>query len=83
MDNVTSLYGDPIPSNEPNEALIKVIKKILTDAESGELQSFFAIGFMNDGTRMSAICSYHTNAYEVIGSIELLKQTYIRDYTDF
>ena len=82
MTKVTALRGAVVPTNEPNEVLIETVKKILADAESGHLQSLFAAGFLADGLRMSCIVNTHPNVYEVIGSIEMLKADYIRDYTE-
>ena len=82
MTKVTALRGAVVPTNEPNEVLIETVKKILADAESGRLQSLFAAGFLADGLRMSCIVNTHPNVYEVVGSIEMLKADYIRDYTE-
>lgn len=82
MTKVTALRGAVVPTNEPNEVLITTVKKILADAESGRLQSLFAAGFLADGLRLSCIVNTHPNVYEVVGSIEMLKADYIRDYTE-
>ena len=82
MTNITSLRGAVVPTNEPNQALIDALKDILADAESGRLQSFYASGFLSDGLRMSCILGTHDNVYEVIGSMELLKQDYINYHTE-
>jgi hypothetical protein len=82
MTNVTALPGAVVPTDEPNEGLIAALKDILADAESGRLQSFFAAGFLSDGLRMSCVLGDHSNVYEVVGSIEMLKQDYINSYTE-
>lgn len=82
MSNITALHGAVVPTSEPNQALISALKDILADAESGRLQSFFAAGFLTDGLRMSCIINTHPNAYEVIGSIEMLKLQYVHNYTE-
>lgn len=82
MSNVKPLRGAVVPTNEPNEALIAALKDILADAESGRLQSLLAAGFLSDGMRMSCIINSHPNVYEVIGSLEMLKQDYINGYTE-
>ena len=81
MSNITPLRGAVVPTSEPNPALIAALKDILADAESGRLQSLVAAGFLSDGMRMSCIINTHPNAYEVVGSIEMLKHQYINDYT--
>lgn len=82
MSNIISLRGGVIQTGEPNQALIAAVKKILADAESGRLQSFFAAGFLDDGLRMACIINTHPNVYEVVGSIEMLKQEYVDNYTE-
>jgi len=82
MTNVTALRGAVVLTNEPNAALVAALKDILADAESGRLRSFFAAGFLNDGLRMSCVLGDHSNIYEVVGSIEMLKQHYITNHTE-
>jgi hypothetical protein len=82
MNKVTALRGAIVPTSEPNQALIAALKDILADAESGRLQSFYASGFLNDGMRLSCIINTHPNVYEVIGSMEMLKQDYINGFTE-
>lgn len=82
MSNITALRGATVPTNEPNAALVAALKDILADAESGRLQSFFAAGFLADGLRMSCVLGDHSNVYEVIGSIEMLKHNYITNHTE-
>ena len=77
MTKVHALRGAFVPTTEPNKALVAALKDILADAESGLLQSFIAAGFRSDGLRMSCFLGEHANAYEVIGSIEMLKRDYI------
>lgn len=81
MSNIKALRGGSIPTSEPNESLIAALKDILADAESGRLQCFFAAGFLADGLRMSCVLGEHSNVYEVIGSIEMLKHHYINNHT--
>ena len=80
MSNVKALPGVIAPSKEPNEALIKAVEDILESAKSGELQAFFATGFRHDGLRMSCIFP-HTNVYEVVGAIDMLKREYVDNWT--
>ncbi len=82
MNKVTALPGAVVPTDAPNQALIAALKDILSDAESGRLQSFFGAGFLSDGLRMSCVINTHPNVYEVVGSIEMLKQDYINSYTE-
>ena len=80
MSNVKALPGCVAPQTEPKADLIAALEDILEDAKSGYLQSVFITGFNSDGLRMSYICQ-HTNVYEVVGSIEFLKQEYMDNWT--
>ena len=82
MTKVHALRGASVPTSEPNEALVAALKDILAEAESGLLQSFIAAGFRSDGLRMSCFLGARSNVYEVIGSIEMLKQDYIDRHTE-
>lgn len=81
MSNVKAIHSNVVvPTKEPNQNLVQALEKILEEAKSGELQSFFATGFRADGLRMSCIFP-HTNVYEVVGSMEMLKQDYLNNWT--
>ena len=81
MSNVKPMPGVIAPTHEPNPNLIRAVEDILESAKSGELQSFFATGFRADGLRMACIFP-HTNVYEVVGAIEMLKMGYIENWTE-
>jgi len=80
MSNVKAMPGVIATTNQPNEALIQALEDILSDARAGILQSLLATGFRADGLRMTAIIP-HNNVYEVVGSLECLKQTYLNEWT--
>ena len=80
MSNIVAMPNALVQTGEPNPALVEALEKMLDEARSGLLQSFFATGFRSDGLRMSCIFP-HTNVYEVVGAIEMLKQTYINEWT--
>jgi len=46
------------------------------------MKSVIAAGFLADGLRMSCVLGDHSNVYEVIGSIEMLKHHYITNHTE-
>jgi hypothetical protein len=51
MSNVTSLRGDPIPSNgEANETLVTLLTGMLADAEAGKLIAMAWCEHHSDGT---------------------------------
>jgi hypothetical protein len=81
MSNVKAMPGVMATTNQPNEALIQALEDILSDARAGILQSLLATGFRADGLRMTAIIP-HNNVYEVVGSLECLKQTYLNEWTE-
>lgn len=80
MSNILSMPNAIVQTGEPNPHLIEALEKILEEAKSGLIQSFFATGFRADGLRMSCIFP-HRNVYEVVGAIEMLKHTYITEWT--
>lgn len=83
MTNIIGLPGVVTPTFGPNQTVIDIVRKILEDAESGMLQSILAVGFLADGTRMTAIANTHPSVYEVVGAVEMLKMEYIHNHTNF
>lgn len=83
MNNVKTLPGVVGPTFGPNQTVIEMLQDMLAQAESGMLQSFYAVGFLADGTRMTGIANTHPSVYEVVGGIEMLKTEYIHNYTTF
>jgi hypothetical protein len=83
MSNIIGLPGVVAPTHGPKEVVIDILRKMLEDAESGMLQSFYAVGFLADGTRMTGIANTHPSVYEVVGGIEMLKMEYIHNHTNF
>jgi len=80
MSNIVSLPNALVQTGEPNPALIESLERMLDEAKSGLLQSFFATGFRSDGLRMSCIFP-HTDVYQTVGAIEMLKDSYIKEWT--
>lgn len=75
-DNIRIFPGaaPPTAASQPkHEALCRVLRDMLAMAETGELQSLFATGFMRDGARLTLRGGHHRNIYEVVGAIEWLK----------
>lgn len=83
MSNVKTLPGIVGPTFGPNQEVIDIVRSMLGDAESGMLQSIFAVGFLADGTRMTGIANTHPSVYEVVGGLEMLKLEYIHNHTSF
>lgn len=82
MSNVRAFHnGINVPTKEPNQALISALRSLLDSAETGQLQSFIGTGFGCDGLRNTLWCDHHDNIYEQLGSIEWLKQEYIRAHS--
>jgi len=66
---VVALPGIKVPTNEPSQALIKMLRQTLELAESGKLQVLIATGFLADGGRLTAWGGHHPNVYEMLGAI--------------
>lgn len=83
MSNVKPLHpGYAIPSREPNAALVEALEAILDAAKSGELQSFIGTGWRADGLRHTLWCDFHTNIYEMAGSLSWLHAEYLHRHTE-
>jgi hypothetical protein len=77
LANVIPLPGCKGQQNTPNDSLVAALKDLLSMAEDGSLQSLIGTGFKTDGLRVTIYCDGHDNVYEMLGSIEWLKQEYI------
>lgn len=81
-DKVVGLFGQHVPlKGEVNTALCGILRDLLAKAESGELQSLVATGFVADGGRMSAWSDTHENVYEMHGAIAWLQHEYVARVT--
>lgn len=80
-DNIRALPGVSVPTGAPNLALVRALRDLAAEAEAGRLQSFLGVGFMADGTRLSAWFDSHPNVYEMLGSIAWLQAEYIEKHT--
>lgn len=67
---VVALPGIKVPTNEPNQPLIRTLRQALELAESGKLQCIIATGFLADGGRLAAWGGHHANVYEMLGAIQ-------------
>lgn len=82
MSNVAPLHnGINVPTQEPNEGLVKALRELLAMAEDGRLQSYIGTGFSSDGLRVSTWADHHDDIYQMLGSLEWLKAEYIHRHT--
>jgi len=82
MSNVTPLPSAGRLSSEPNQALIAGLRQLLEMAESGQLQSFIGTGFISEGLRVSHWSDYHTDVYQMLGSLAWLQHEYVHRRTN-
>jgi len=79
-DNVTTMPGIPAPSfGEPNQPLIKVLKRLLELAESGRLQRFAGVGTTDSDEVVTGVAVKPirtSNVYTMLGALEKLKLDY-------
>lgn len=80
-DNIVALPGCRAPSAEPNDMLVRTLASMLEDAKSGRLQSLLGVGFMSDGARLAVWADFHTNVYEMAGSLAWLQAEYVHRHT--
>ncbi len=77
-NNVFELNGKAkLQHADPNQDLITALEDALADARSGKLRSLMGAGFTNDGFRFAISVCEETPVYQMLGSIEALKQEYI------
>lgn len=81
MSNVTALPGVRAPVSGPNEALVSVLRDLLSRAEAGHLQSFIGTGFQADGMRAAAWADQHDNVYQMLGALAWLQAEYVHRHT--
>lgn len=81
MSNVAALPGCKVQDGKPNEALIAMLRDLLSRAERGELQSLIGTGFMADGLRMGVWGDSHPNVYEMMGALAWLQAEYVHRHT--
>lgn len=62
---------------EPNQAIIDQLKKMLAMAEAGTLQAIFAVGWNTDNSIMSGWQSADRAAFTLLGGVEQCKMEYI------
>lgn len=77
MSNVVSLTKKPLPEiGEPNQRLIEGLEQLLNLAKTGQLQSFWGVGFLDNGLRAKCQGGYHKNAVEFYGALTWLAEEY-------
>lgn len=81
MTNITALPGVRLPNSGPNEALVDLLRDLLSRAETGQLQSLIGTGFQSDGLRMGVWADCHSNVYEMLGALAWLQAEYIHRHT--
>ena len=80
-DNIRTLPGAKVPSAEPNEVVVEILRKLLKMAETGQLQSFVGTGFTADGLRMATWIDLHPDVYQMLGALAWLQAEYIHRHT--
>ncbi len=56
-------------SSEPDQAIIDQLKKMLAQAESGQLQAIFAVGWLTDNSIMSGWQGADRAAFTLLGGV--------------
>lgn len=78
-DNVVSFINRAIVNTkpEPDEAIIAQLKKMLAQAESGQLQAIFVVGWLSDNAIMSGWQGAERAAFTLLGGIQQCTNEYI------
>ena len=61
-------------SSEPDQAIIDQLKKMLAQAESGQLQAIFAVGWLTDNSIMSGWQGADRAAFIAVGGALVLRR---------
>jgi len=73
QNNIYVMPGAHAPvSTEPDERLVAQLRDMLAMAESGQLRSLVATGFLANGDRLTAWATTHENVAEMMGALTLL-----------
>ena len=77
-DNVQSLHGDPVIQRKADPDVVKLLKGMLEEAQSGEIIGFVgAILHCND---LSSICRAGIATRVLLGSLTMTQHCLIRDF---
>lgn len=82
--NVVGLPGaraDVAGKLPPNQKLIAALEDVLAMAKDGRLQSFIGAGFTQDDMRVTTWCDYHTDVFQMLGSLAWLQAEYLDRHT--
>ena len=78
-DNVVSFINRGIVNTnpEPDDAIIAQLKKMLAQAESGQLQAIFVVGWLSDNAIMSGWQGAERAAFTLLGGVQQCMNEYI------
>lgn len=76
---VIKISGKEYAGSNPNECLVKLLKDVLEQVKTGELQSLYMTGLDKKGNIFSAFAGMESeseNVYATLGAIDQLKEEY-------
>lgn len=78
-DNVVSFINREVVSTklEPDPAIIEQLKKMLAQAEAGQLQAIFMVGWLTDNSIMSGWQGADRAAFTLLGGVQQCMNEYI------
>lgn len=78
-DNVVSFINRGLVSTklEPDQAIIDQLKKMLAQAESGQLQAIFVVGWLTDNSIMSGWQGADRAAFTLLGGVHQCLNEYV------
>lgn len=82
-DNVVSFINRSLVSSklEPDQAIIDQLKKMLAQAESGQLQAIFVVGWLSDNAIMSGWQGAERAAFTLLGGVhECLNEYTMKEF---
>lgn len=82
-DNVVSFINRGLVSTklEPDQAIIDQLKKMLAQAEAGQLQAIFVVGWLTDNSIMSGWQGADRAAFTLLGGVhQCLNEYTLREF---
>lgn len=79
LENIVCFPGvePPVTEAEIQSSVVGFLQELAEKAAAGEIKSFYAVVFDNEGGASSLMSGDHARPLEVIGAVDLLKQHYM------
>jgi hypothetical protein len=78
LENVVCFPGvePPVTEAEVKQDLVGFLTELTEKAAAGEIRSFYAVAFDNEGNANNLMSGDHESPLEVVGALDLFKDIY-------